>query len=174
MSWSLVYGEFKQLLLEGGTVLILLFLLGFVMFMVVSNSWLRLSRVRAALRDRISTSEQRAELENDYALFRLDYIEPIERRIPVIQVMIGVLPLAGLLGTVSGMLVTFAGLGSSGGSRGVDTIAVGVSEALVTTQIGLLFAIPGSLLLVVLNRKLRDVKFELQQRLALRMRERVL
>ncbi len=173
MSWSLIYAELKQLLLEGGTVLILLFLLGFVMFMVVSNSWLRLSRVRVALRGRISTSEQRAELENDYALFRLDYIEPIERRIPVIQVMIGVLPLAGLLGTVSGMLVTFAGLGS-GGSQGVDTIAVGVSEALVTTQIGLLFAIPGSLLLVVLNRKLRDVKFELQQRLALRMRERVL
>lgn len=51
-------------------------------------------------------------------------------------------PLLGLLGTVMGMLTTFSGLAISTGGSTVDQIASGISEALITTQTGLIIAIP--------------------------------
>ena len=50
-------------------------------------------------------------------------------------------PLIGLLGTVIGMLQTFNGL-SMQDSYKMDLVAGGISQALITTQAGLLVAIP--------------------------------
>ena len=61
-------------------------------------------------------------------------------------------PLWGLLGTVTGMLKTFAGLSQgSGGDETMGSISSGISEALVTTQTGLMIAIPGYLLYYYLS-----------------------
>ncbi len=71
----------------------------------------------------------------------------------VIRSMCGAAPLLGLLGTVSGMIETFRSLTAmelfalSGG------VAGGVAEALVSTQIGLLVAIPGVIVGRLLDRK---------------------
>lgn len=55
-------------------------------------------------------------------------------------------PLLGLLGTVMGMLGTFEGLLSTGLTQ-AEEMAAGISQALITTQYGLLVAIPGLILL---------------------------
>lgn len=56
--------------------------------------------------------------------------------------LIGTLPLLGLLGTIIGLLECFAGLASGGGAL----LGGGIADALLTTQFGLLCAIPGWLM----------------------------
>jgi biopolymer transport protein ExbB len=53
-----------------------------------------------------------------------------------------VAPMLGLLGTVTGMIDSFGVLGAAKGAAQPDELAVGVSEALVTTCMGLVVALP--------------------------------
>ena len=46
-----------------------------------------------------------------------------------------------------GMLTTFKGLSASSGGKTIDFVAGGISEALITTQTGLIIAIPAYLLI---------------------------
>ena len=65
------------------------------------------------------------------------------RRLRYLKVLTSVAPLMGLLGTVAGMLKTFRGLASQGISYTENLVAVGISEALVTTQMGLSIGVVG-------------------------------
>ena len=65
------------------------------------------------------------------------------RRLRYLKVLTSVAPLMGLLGTVAGMLKTFRGLASQGISHTENLVAVGISEALVTTQMGLSIGVVG-------------------------------
>ena len=56
-----------------------------------------------------------------------------------------VAPLAGLLGTVAGMIETFDSLGSMSLFSQSGGVAGGISQALISTQMGLAVAIPGLL-----------------------------
>ena len=53
-----------------------------------------------------------------------------------------VAPMLGLLGTVTGMISSFRLLGESQGSARPDELALGISQALVTTCMGLVLAVP--------------------------------
>lgn len=69
---------------------------------------------------------------------------PFERDLKVMKVCVSAAPLVGLLGTVTGMLSTFGALSSgTGGDRTMAMVAGGISEALVTTETGLVIALPG-------------------------------
>jgi biopolymer transport protein ExbB len=75
-----------------------------------------------------------------------------------------VAPLAGLLGTVTGMIETFDHLGSMTLSAiGGGGMGAGISEALVSTQTGLVVAVPGILLGAMLNRRQQRLEEELDQ-----------
>ena len=67
------------------------------------------------------------------------------RHIGTILVLSAVAPLLGLLGTVTGMINTFDVI-SQFGTGNARALASGISEALVTTQSGLVVAVPGLLL----------------------------
>ncbi|MCB9737049.1 MAG: MotA/TolQ/ExbB proton channel family protein [Deltaproteobacteria bacterium] len=81
-----------------------------------------------------------------------------------LQAIVVVAPLAGLLGTVAGMIETFDSLGDmalyTGGGGG---IAAGISQALLTTQMGLAVAIPGLLVGRLLKRRQRRLEDGLEQ-----------
>jgi len=68
----------------------------------------------------------------------------LEKRHETIGVLAAVAPLLGLLGTVLGMIETFQVI-SDFGTGNARAMAGGISLALVTTQTGLLVAIPGLL-----------------------------
>ena len=71
-------------------------------------------------------------------------IVPFERDLRVMKVCVSAAPLLGLLGTVTGMLATFGALASgAGGEKTMGLVAKGISEALITTETGLVIAIPG-------------------------------
>lgn len=77
----------------------------------------------------------------------------VRRDILLIGALAGAAPLLGLLGTVTGMIHTFSGVhGADGAISG--QVADGIRQALITTQLGLLIAIPGLFGLARLRRLL--------------------
>jgi|GEM_PF-455467 biopolymer transport protein ExbB/TolQ len=69
-------------------------------------------------------------------------VSRLEKYNPTIGVLAGISPLLGLLGTVTGMIMTFSAAGGVEGAVKAASMAKGISEALVTTQIGLAIALP--------------------------------
>lgn len=72
-------------------------------------------------------------------------------------------PLLGLLGTVIGMIETFDSLGDMSLYSQSGGIAGGISQALITTQMGLAVAIPGLIINGVLQRRQKDIELHLAQ-----------
>jgi biopolymer transport protein ExbB len=69
-------------------------------------------------------------------------LESVERRLRVLAAISHLAPLVGLLGTVTGMVVAFAGIEGLQGAPKPSDLAGGIWEALLTTVFGLLVAIP--------------------------------
>jgi biopolymer transport protein ExbB len=65
----------------------------------------------------------------------------LDRLLPFLAVTAAAAPLMGLLGTVTGMIKTFA-LITEFGTGDARSLSSGISEALVTTELGLIVAIP--------------------------------
>ncbi len=80
----------------------------------------------------------------------------LTRNITLIQVISVVAPLAGLLGTVIGMIETFQAI-TLFGAGDPKTMASGISKALMTTVLGLCVAIPMTLLHALVNAKSKSV-----------------
>jgi biopolymer transport protein ExbB len=68
-------------------------------------------------------------------------IRTIEKYIGTISTIATISPMLGLFGTVTGMMKSFSGL-SKIGQAAHDLLAYGIAEALITTALGLLVAIP--------------------------------
>lgn len=64
-----------------------------------------------------------------------------------IEIFIGALPLLGLLGTISGLLDTFHAMSLGTSLDQASTLSQGIADALWTTQLGLVVAIPAWLLI---------------------------
>lgn len=86
----------------------------------------------------------------------------LKRFLPVIAVLASVAPLLGLLGTVLGMMETFNVI-SVFGTGNAKAMAGGISVALVTTQTGLLVAIPGLFLSGWLVRRSQRLETRLDE-----------
>lgn len=85
-----------------------------------------------------------ADLSVSFRELRAAEAKPFERDLRVMKICVGVAPLLGLLGTVTGMLATFSALATgSGGDKTMAMVASGISEALITTETGLVIALPG-------------------------------
>jgi biopolymer transport protein ExbB len=72
-------------------------------------------------------------------------------------------PLLGLVGPVIGMIETFDSLGDMSLYSQSGGIAGGISQALITTQMGLAVAIPGLIINGVLQRRQKDIELQLAQ-----------
>ena len=71
-------------------------------------------------------------------------------------------PLLGLLGTVMGMVATFRAVAGSFGNTAVE-VSLGISQALITTQFGLVLAIPGLFGRLRIERLLGHAKVRLSE-----------
>jgi biopolymer transport protein ExbB len=88
--------------------------------------------------------------------------QSLSRHLTIIAVMAGIAPLLGLLGTVLGMIETFDVIALFG-TGNAKAMAGGISVALITTQTGLLVAIPGLFLSGVLSRRARHLGVRLDE-----------
>lgn len=69
-------------------------------------------------------------------------VTQLRERIGYIGLIASVAPMLGLLGTVTGMIASFRLLGEAQGAARPDELALGISQALVTTCMGLVVAVP--------------------------------
>lgn len=151
---------------EGGLTLWALLVLAVMIYALVFGVWWRGRAIRRKVLASDWTGDTSArDAERRFAAFELDEIAWVERRLPFLGVLIAAAPLLGLLGTVAGMLVSFDGLAGSTGGEPIDTISAGISKALVTTQAGLVIAVPAAFLLALLKRQAESTHLELQRRL---------
>jgi len=92
------------------------------------------------------------------ALYELDRLE---RGMGVLATTANVAPMLGFLGTVTGMIKSFATLAAEGLTN-PGKVAAGISEALITTATGLIIAIPAQLAYnwytTKINRFVRDIE----------------
>jgi len=80
-----------------------------------------------------------------------------DRHLAAIGVLAAIAPLLGLLGTVLGMITTFDII-SVHGTGNAQAMAGGISKALITTQTGLLIAIPGLTMKNFLSSRAQSLK----------------
>lgn len=119
-----------------------------------------LGRVMKAGEDAANADTETMELKLEEAI--LKEVPPIESWLNLLKIISMVAPLLGLLGTVTGMIVTFQAI-TVYGAGDPKAMAGGISGALVTTVLGLIVAIPTVLLHTFLNGKAKGIVHLLEE-----------
>jgi biopolymer transport protein ExbB len=167
-SFSQFFSEIEIVLVEGGPVLWVMFVLSVILYGLIVSTWTGLHKVKQeihALDDTKVSYHDEKSIECDVAVFKLDRFAWVQRRLPMIAVLVASAPLSGLLGTVYGMFLTFDGLANQDAARPIDSISMGISSAMITTEAGLLMAIPGAILLAILQSQVSKVEGSLEQKM---------
>lgn len=88
-------------------------------------------------------------------------VAQLERGLVVLEILIGIAPLLGLVGTIYGLIMLF---GSMGGVAGVDSakFAEGISTALYATLLGLMVAIPALIAWSYYSKKVENLTVEME------------
>ncbi|MBU0568019.1 MotA/TolQ/ExbB proton channel family protein [bacterium] len=92
-------------------------------------------------------------------------LHDLEKYLSTIAVLATILPILGLLGTVTGMISTFEVL-SKVGTTDPAALAAGISEALLTTQAGLITALPTLLFHNFLSNKVDQITLDMEAALS--------
>lgn len=104
----------------------------------------------------------RAALEEVSYESMLEAGERLFSGLSVLSVSAAVAPLLGLLGTVTGIIKTFGDLSFSGAGQ-AQFISAGISEALITTEYGLVVAIPAYVAHAVFSRRAKSVLSDMEK-----------
>ena len=86
----------------------------------------------------------------------------LEKGLIVLEVIVGIAPLLGLIGAVSGLVHVFSHLGLSGGASDTRQIALGIAEALNATVFGLSIAVPTLIGFTYFSRKVEVMSVEME------------
>ena len=157
---------------QGGFILMAILAASLYMwFLLVERYWChraQLPEVRKHLR-----SQWQAESDGPLTASRIRRIKALvgdlraeaDKNMLALNALVAILPLLGLLGTVSGMIKVFEVMTifGSGNTRGM---ASGISEALVTTMAGLFTALSGLFFVSDLERRSEDVSRTFEAELA--------
>ena len=87
-------------------------------------------------------------------------VSSLDTHISLINVLAGVAPLLGLLGTVLGMMETFDVI-THFGNGNARAMAGGISVALISTQTGLMVSIPGLYMGGFLSKRAHNLKYRI-------------
>ena len=125
-----------------------------------------LAMVLFAVLNKVNDTRENAERSLQEALLREQ--PKLERRMGLLAAMGTIAPLLGLLGTVTGIITLFTVITEVGtndarevGTNDARVLAGGISEALVTTEMGLVIAIPVMILHGLLSEKIEKITSEL-------------
>lgn len=122
-----------------------------------------LGRVMKVKDDYPTADSESLELHLTEAI--LGEVPKLGRNLTIIKIISVVAPLMGLLGTVTGMINTFQAI-TLFGTGDPKLMAGGISTALVTTVLGLVVAIPMTLLYAMLNTRSKNIVYILQEQAA--------
>lgn len=119
-----------------------------------------LGRIWKSFQDFKDLDKDVVELKLDEELIKNS--APFEKRLGTIKLFAGIAPLMGLLGTVTGMIMTFQSI-TLFGTGNPAIMAGGISQALITTVLGLVCAIPLLLVHNFLNDKANGILSVLEE-----------
>ncbi len=85
----------------------------------------------------------------------------MEKGLVVLETVAGISPLMGLLGTVLGMIEVFQVISEQGLGQ-TQNLSSGISQALITTVVGLTIAIPALIAYNYLNHKVENLVLEIE------------
>jgi biopolymer transport protein ExbB len=86
----------------------------------------------------------------------------LERGLIVLEVVTGIAPLIGLIGTVAGLVQVFSGLGLSTGAADTKSVALGISMALNCTIFGLSIAVPSLIAFSYFSKKVEVLSVQME------------
>ena len=98
-----------------------------------------LGRILSVYNDKLAQDVETLQLKLDEAI--LKEMPRLERGLITLAILAAIAPMLGLLGTVSGMIETFQSI-TLFGTGDPKLMSGGISQALVTTELGLAVAIP--------------------------------
>jgi len=116
--------------------------------------------LQAAIKNREMSRE---ELENVLQETILGQIPPLERFLSTLGMMASIAPLLGLLGTVTGMINTFHTI-TYFGTGDAKMMSGGISEALITTMLGLAVAIPIMFCHTLISRSVENIIAQMEEK----------
>ena len=128
-----------------------------------ANTGNPLGRILQVYHANTDTDAENLILKLDEAILKEE--PAINARIAFIKIISMVAPLLGLLGTVVGMIITFQAI-TLFGTGDPKTMAGGISQALITTVLGLVVAIPTVLLHAIVNARATSIKHVLTEQSA--------
>jgi len=94
-------------------------------------------------------------LERNLQLGISEEVTKLERNMNLLATTAAVSPFIGLFGTVWGIIDSFSALGTAGAAS-LRAVAPGISEALVTTALGLVAAIPAAIFYNIFGSRIRE------------------
>jgi biopolymer transport protein ExbB len=118
-----------------------------------------LSRLLLAAEQHLAMSKE--ENENALQTQARREIVVLERGLVVLEIVVGIAPLLGLVGTIYGMMTLFSGMGQSGLSDN-SMLAQGISFILRFTMMGLLIAIPSLIAWSYYSKKVEMLAVEME------------
>jgi biopolymer transport protein ExbB len=129
----------------------------------INEAFTYLKKKKGVLREVLLTGFENRELpvervSEKMEMVLLEKLPGYSKYLNLLAALAGLMPIFGLLGTVSGMIVTFNVI-SLHGTGDAQAMASGIAEALTTTQAGLVAAAPmilGHVLLVSRLKKISD------------------
>jgi len=89
-------------------------------------------------------------------------IAQLERGLVVLEIVVGIGPLLGLLGTLTGLITIFGNVGDAGIAEQGMMLARGIAEALNTTVAGLTIAIPSLIAHSYYMKKIESMSVEME------------
>ncbi|MDD5262834.1 MAG: MotA/TolQ/ExbB proton channel family protein [Methylacidiphilales bacterium] len=89
-------------------------------------------------------------------------ISHLERGLVILEIIVGISPLLGLLGTISGLITIFGNVGGTSIAEQGMILAKGISEALNTTVVGLVVAIPSLIAYSYYSKKVETLAVEME------------
>ena len=111
--------------------------------------------------EHVGTTQEVLENSLTEAIMRLQ--PRLNRFLPTLSVLAAIAPLLGLLGTVTGMINTFHVI-TMVGTGDPRMMSGGISEALLTTQFGLVVAVPIMLLHHALQRRSERIASDMEEK----------
>ena len=88
-------------------------------------------------------------------------ITRLERGLVVLEIIVGIAPLLGLVGTIAGMMTLFGDIGQSG-LNDASRLAKGIALILNATLMGLLIAIPSLIFWSYYSKKVETIAVDME------------
>jgi len=88
-------------------------------------------------------------------------VKDLERHIGGLISIIGIEPLLGFLGTITGLIRAFMAWEKAGANVTVSSLAAGIYEAMITTAAGLIIAVPYYLVCNFIISRIKYISFEM-------------